>query len=97
MTEDRAPITVSTDAVFIKYRQATDAEIGRLRHSLAQAEAAIDSLIAERDDARRQLTSASGRAAARPPMPRPAREGSGQEGPPPGLPPVPELLDAGQR
>lgn len=56
MTEDERIVNVSTDDVYKKYREQTEAELARLRHAVAQAEAAIDSLLAERGELRAQLS-----------------------------------------
>ncbi len=47
-------IQVDVSAVYTKYREQTDAELSRLRHALAQAEAAVDQVVRERDAAVRE-------------------------------------------
>ncbi len=56
MTEDGSTINVSVDAVYAKYREQTDAELSRLRHALASAETAVDTLVAERAELRAEVS-----------------------------------------
>ena len=59
MTEDGS-IRVSPQDVFRKYREQTEAELARLRYALAQAETAVDTVVVERDELRRQLSAGAG-------------------------------------
>lgn len=54
MTEERA-INVSTDEVWRRYQQEAEAELGRMRFALAQANVAIETVVAERNEMADQL------------------------------------------
>lgn len=55
MTEDAGTINVNVNDVFARYRQTAESELTRLRYALAQAETAVDTVRAERDELARQL------------------------------------------